>query len=658
MTRHLVPVSIYLSLLLSCNSPKEYKSFDEYPSYEGDDLELFYSPTKSVFTLWAPTAEEVRLNLYASGEGGEPIRQLPMKSSDKGTWRISVSEDLKGSFYTFQIRIGDKWLDETPGIWAKAVGVNGNRAAVIDWAATDPEGWEADKSPELKSFSDIIIYEMHHRDFSIAANSGVTHKGKFLALAENGTKGPGGVATGVDHLKELGVTHVHILPSYDYGSVDETRLQDNVYNWGYDPKNYNAPEGSYSTDPYNGAVRVSEMKQMVKTLHDNQISVIMDVVYNHVYNASDFCVNQIVPGYFSRVNEDGTYSNGSDCGNDTASERSMVRKYIVDSVKYWADEYHIDGFRFDLVGLIDTETINEVVTEVHKTHPDVIFYGEGWTMDTAVTKDGYKMTTQPNSTDVPGFAFFSDTLRDALKGHVFYTTRKGYVSGAADLADIVKGCFLGQAGDWCTTPAQSINYASCHDNMTLLDRITRSTPGVSEEERIRMNNLSASIYMTAQGIPFLQAGEEMLRTRIDASGGFVENSYNSPDSVNSIKWDTLEDETYQNVYHYYKGLIAFRKAHAALRLTNAADVNANITSVDGLDENVLAFRINGGVNGETSDGIFVIFNPNRAETSVALPDGAWDVCVNADHAGTDALTTVAGSVSVEPISAMVLVKKE
>ncbi len=426
----------------------------------------------------------------------------------------------------------------------------------------------------------------------------------------------------------------------------------------YTPENYNVPEGSYSTDPYNGAVRVSEMKQMVKTLHDNQISVIMDVVYNHVYNASDFCVNQIVPGYFSRVDADGKYSNGSDCGNDTASERSMVRKYIVDSVKYWADEYHIDGFRFDLVGLIDTETINEVVTEVHKTHPDVIFYGEGWTMDTAVTKDGYKMTTQPNSTDVPGFAFFSDTLRDALKGHVFYTTRKGYVSGAADLADTVKGCFLGQAGDWCTTPAQSINYASCHDNMTLLDRISRSTPCVSEEDRIRMNNLSAVIYMTAQGIPFLQAGEEMLRTKIDASGGFVENSYNSPDYVNSIKWDTLEDEAYQNVYNYYKGLIAFRKAHAALRLTNAADVNANITSVDGLDENVLAFRINGGVNGETSDGIFVIFNPNSTETSVTLPDGAWDVCVNADHAGTKALTTVSGSVSVEPISAMVLVKKE
>lgn len=321
MTRHLVPVSIYLSLLLSCNSPKEYKSFDEYPSYEGDDLELFYSPTKSVFTLWAPTAEEVRLNLYASGEGGEPIRQLPMKSSDKGTWRISVSEDLKGSFYTFQIRIGDKWLDETPGIWAKAVGVNGNRAAVIDWAATDPEGWEADKSPELKSFSDIIIYEMHHRDFSIAANSGVTHKGKFLALAENGTKGPGGVATGVDHLKELGVTHVHILPSYDYGSVDETRLQDNVYNWGYDPKNYNAPEGSYSTDPYNPEARIREFKEMVRGLHRNGIRVIMDVVYNHTFVGDGSNFSLTVPGYFYRHKPDGSYSDASGCGNETASER-------------------------------------------------------------------------------------------------------------------------------------------------------------------------------------------------------------------------------------------------------------------------------------------------------------------------------------------------
>ena len=631
--------------------------FNDELVYDGNDLGAVYTKEKTTFRIWTPAAGKVSLNLYEQGDGDNLIETIPMTADVKGTWVCEKTGDLNGVYYTYSVQIGNK-VNEVVDLYARSAGVNGNRGEILDLQAADPDGFDADVRPAFNNATDAVIYEVHIRDLSSDASSGIRNAGKFLGLTERGTKNREGLATGLDHILDLGVTHVQILPSFDYATVDETKPDTAQFNWGYDPENYNVPEGSYSTDPYNGAVRVAEMKQMVKVLHDNQISMIMDVVYNHVYNASDFCVNQIVPGYFSRVDADGKYSNGSDCGNDTASERSMVRKYIVDSVKYWADEYHIDGFRFDLVGLIDTETINEVVTEVHKTHPDVIFYGEGWTMDTAVTKDGYKMTTQPNSTDVPGFAFFSDTLRDALKGHVFYTTRKGYVSGAADLADTVKGCFLGQAGDWCTTPAQSINYASCHDNMTLLDRISRSTPGVSEEDRIRMNNLSAVIYMTAQGIPFLQAGEEMLRTKIDASGGFLENSYNSPDSVNSIKWDTLEDETYQNVYHYYKGLIAFRKAHAALRLTNADDVNANITSVDGLDDNVLAFRINGGVNGETSDGIFVIFNPNNAATSVTLPDGAWDVCVDADHAGTEALTTVSGSVSVEPISAMVLVKKK
>ena len=634
------------------------KEFLENYIYEENNLGVECTEEGTTFRLWSPQAECVSLNLYQTGNGGNAYERIPMKKEEKGVWSWESKEELHGVYYDYLItRNGEEVRSADP--YAKACGVNGLRSMAVNLKKTNPKGWEKDQTPE--EGPERIVYELHVKEFSWDKAGGFPeeYRGKYKAFTCRHTtlNGDGIHPTGLDYLKELGVTHIQIMPMYDYGSVNEAG-EDTEFNWGYDPVNYNVPEGSYATDARHGEVRIREMKEMIQAIHEAGFGVIMDVVYNHVYNASDFCVNQIVPGYFSRVNEDGTYSNGSDCGNDTASERSMVRKYIVDSVKYWADEYHIDGFRFDLVGLIDTETINEVVTEVHKTHPDVIFYGEGWTMDTAVTKDGYKMTTQPNSTDVPGFAFFSDTLRDALKGHVFYTTRKGYVSGAADLADTVKGCFLGQAGDWCTTPAQSINYASCHDNMTLLDRITRSTPGVSEEDRIRMNNLSAAIYMTAQGIPFLQAGEEMLRTKIDASGGFLENSYNSPDSVNSIKWDTLEDETYQNVYNYYKGLIAFRKAHAALRLTNADDVNANITSVDGLDENVLAFRINGGVNGETSDGIFVIFNPNNAATSVTLPDGAWDVCVDADHAGTEALTTVSGSVSAEPISAMVLVKKK
>ena len=636
------------------------EKFEKEFTYSGSDLGATYTPEKTTFRVWAPTADAVTLNLYGSGTPGtdDLVEQLPMTADVNGTWIAEKEGDLNGTYYTYLVSVGGN-ENEACDPYARTTGVNGKRAMVIDLAATNPDGWEKDTNPNAgKTYNDAIIYELHVRDLSSDESSGIQNKGKFLGLIETGTKTISGIPTGLDHMKDLGITHLHLLPAYDYASVDESKPDIPQFNWGYDPENYNVPEGSYSTDPYNGAVRVSQMKQMIKALHDNQISVILDVVYNHVYSAVDFCVNKIVPGYFSRMDEHGNYSNGSDCGNDTASERSMVRKYIVDSVKYWADEYHIDGFRFDLVGLLDTDTINEIVRTVHKDHPDVIFYGEGWTLDTHVTKPGYHMTTQPNSTLVPDFAFFSDTLRDALKGHVFYTDTKGYVSGGFELSDTIKGCFLGQAGDWCTTPAQSINYASCHDNMALLDRITNVTPDASREDHIRMNNLAAVIYMTAQGIPFLQAGEEMLRTKVDASGNFVENSYNAPDSVNSIKWNTLENETYRKVYEYYKGLIAFRKAHAALRLTNARDVNANITSLDGLDENVLAFHINGRINGEKSDGIFVIFNPNPARTTVALPEGAWNVCINADTAGTKALSTVSGSVSVEPISALVLVKND
>lgn len=383
----------------------------------------------------------------------------------------------------------------------------------------------------------------------------------------------------------------------------------------------------------------------------------MDVVYNHVYNATDFCFNQIVPGYFSRIDEDGKYSNGSGCGNDTASKRTMVRKYIVESVKYWADEYHIDGFRFDLVGLLDTETINEVVEEVHKYHPDVIFYGEGWTLETTLTKDGYKMATQVNSAETPDFAYFNDTIRDGLKGNVFDTKTLGFVSGGENFESTIAQCFMG-AADWCSSPSQTINYASCHDNLTLIDRISRSTPNASREDRIRMNNLSAAIYMTAQGIPFMQAGEEMLRTKQKSDGGFDENSYSSPDSVNSLKWDNLNEAEYLNVYNYYKGLIAFRKAHPALRMTNAEDVAANLTTVEGTDSGVVALEMKGRANGDSAKGMFFIFNSNNEEKQISLPEGSWDVYVNGEKAGTEVLETLSGTATATPISAMVLVKSD
>ena len=631
------------------------ETFEADFTYEGDDLGAVWTAEKTSFRVWAPTATEVMLNLYKSGTAGtdDLIESIPMTASDKGTWVAEKSGDLNGTYYTYSVTTKDG-TNEACDPYARTTGVNGQRAMVIDLDSTDPAGWENDTDPHAgANITDAVIYELHVRDLSVDESSGITNKGKYLGLIETGTTNAAGVATGLDHIKDLGITHLHLLPVYDYGSVDESKLDTPQFNWGYDPVNYNVPEGSYSTDPYDGAVRVAEFKQMVKGLHDNGISVIMDVEYNHVHSAGDFCFNKIVPGYFSRISDSGSYTNGSGSGNDTASERSMVSKYIVDSVKYWADEYHIDGFRFDQVGLIDPDTINKVIEEVHKTHPNVIFYGEGWTMGTQLTKNGYDMTTQSNSAKAPEFSFFSDTIRDALKGSVFNNAEPGYASGASGKTALIENCFLGQPG-WTKNPTQNINYASCHDNLSLFDKLALSNPNDSVADRIKMNNLAAAIYMTAQGTPFMQAGEEMLRSKPLATGGFDHNSYSSPDSVNSLKWDNLNDEAYQSVYNYYKGLIAFRKAHPALRMTTTDAVNANITVMKDLDTNVTAFQIKGGANGDTTEGIIVIFNPNKTVATVALPEGNWNVYINGETAGTTALGSYQGQVKVAPISAMVL----
>ncbi|MCI5918119.1 MAG: type I pullulanase [Roseburia sp.] len=631
-------------------------AFEEKYTYTGDDLGATWTKEKTTFRVWAPTADAVKVNLYESGtpDTDDLVEQITMEQDVNGTWVASKEGDLNGVYYTYLVTVNGA-ENEACDPYARTTGVNGKRAMVIDLSSTNPEGWDEDTDPHAgNNITDDVIYELHIRDLAMDENSGIKNAGKFLGLTETGTTTPNGTPTGIDHIKDLGITHIHLLPVYDYASVDETALDKPQFNWGYDPENYNVPEGSYSTDPYHGEVRVKEMKQMVKSLHDNDLSVIMDVVYNHVYNAGTFNFNLIVPDYFSRVDENGTYSNGSGCGNDTASERSMVRKYIVDSVCYWADEYHIDGFRFDLVGLLDTDTINEIVEEVHKDHPNVIFYGEGWELDTTTTKD-CTLATQKNSEETPDFAYFSDTIRDLLKGHVFDTSTIGYVSGETGDEEEVEKCFMG-ASDWCKSPTQTINYISCHDNMTLIDRITRSTTGTSREDRVKMNNLAAAIYLTAEGTPLMQAGEEFLRTKKNASGGFEENSYASSDSVNSLKWATLEEEEYQNVYQYYKGLIAFRKDHPVLRLTDAKDVAAHVTPVEGLDANVTAFATTGGVNGETADNMYVIFNPNQEETKVTLPDGTWSVYINGEKAGTESLGEVSGEATVDPISALVLIK--
>ena len=647
----------YRSSEMAITMPIYYstKAFEVLYTYEGDDLGANWSRERTFFRLWAPTAASVKINLYASGDYREDdlIEQVEMTADVNGTWIATVEGDLNGTYYTYCVEV-DSVVNEACDPYARAVGVNGQRAMVIDLDATDPEGWAQDLPPAPASITDAIIYELHVRDLSVDENSGITHKGKFLGLIETGTTTPEGIPTGLDHIKALGVTHIHLLPSYDYGSVDETRLEDNVFNWGYDPVNYNVPEGSYSTDPYHGEVRVKEFKQMVKGLHDNGIRVIMDVVYNHVYSGEEFCFNKIVPLFFSRVSAEGVFSAGSGCGNDTASERAMVKKYIVDSVKYWADEYHIDGFRWDLVGLIDTETINEVMEEVHKTHPHVIFYGEGWTMATNVTKEGYTMTTQVNSREVPGFAFFSDTLRDAIRGGNSNNSKPGYVANSGGFAGNISDCFLG-APAWCKSPDQSINYASCHDNHTLFDRIKMSTPDASFADRVKMNNLAAAIVMTSQGVPFIHAGEEMLRSKPLEDGTFDHNSYRSSDEVNNLKWADLSRAEYQLTNAYYQGLIAFRKAHPALRMTSAEEVAQKITKLGGLDFNVVGFHIAAGANGEENE-LIVVFNPTPNASAVKLPEGEWTIYINGDKAGTQALGNFSGTALAEPISAMVLVK--
>ena len=658
--------------------------FEAEFTYAGDDLGATWSANATTFRLWAPTAAKVIVNLYDAGNDGSKIAEHEMTKDVNGTWVVTVEGDLNGVYYTYSVTRKGETV-EACDPYARTTGVNGNRAMVIDLDSTDPRGWRKDNYVTQDSYTDAVIWELHVRDFSIDESSGVSeaNRGKYLAFTEKGTTIPGtDEATCLDYMVNLGVNYVHLLPVYDINSVDETT---GGYNWGYDPKNYNVPEGSYSTDPYNGAVRVNEFKQMVQALHNNGIGVIMDVVYNHVADAGQFCFNQIVPGYFSRIHDDGSYQSNSGCGNDTASERAMVRKYIVDSVLYWAEEYHIDGFRWDLVGLIDYETINAVMEAVHAVNPDIIFYGEGWEMCSWTTKDegewaddpySKKMTIQPNdhlvNTEAGVFAFFNDTIRNVIHGGVFTATDKGFVSG--NMSDWTKETVtLGYMGNsnWGSngasvdTPLQTINYASCHDNYTLYDNLTidaMDASGVSEvtqEIEIRaaeMNKLAAAYYITAQGVPFIHAGEEMLRSKPDAAqdNGFNHNSYASGDEINAIKWYTLRRPLVVDSVDYYTGLIAFRKAHPALRMTTEAEIQAAMSVLDTGDVNVIAVLNNGG-NGEEAQ-ILTIINADVEANTVTLPEGLWNVYVNKDDAGTEILATVEGAVEVESTSAMILVK--
>ncbi|MBR5333014.1 MAG: type I pullulanase [Muribaculaceae bacterium] len=638
-------------------------AYSSFPSYNGEDLELKVDNNGTHFTLWSPEAQAAQVLLYNTDRNSASYATLDMKKSENGTWRANVAEKLYGKFYTFRIKYNGKWLDETPGVWAKAVGTNGRRAAIIDFTTTNPVGWENDKGPEIGSIADVIIYEMHHRDFSIHPSSGIVNKGKFLALTEQGTHTLLGDKTGIDHLKELGITHVHILPSYDYNSVDESQLPENKYNWGYDPYNYNAPEGSYSTNPSNPATRILEMKQMIKALHDAGIGVIMDVVYNHTANNDDSNFSLTAPKYYYRYRQDGTYSDASGCGNETASEREQMRNYIVNSVKYWAEEYHIDGFRFDLMAIHDTETMNKVAKTLKEVNPRIFVYGEGWTCgDTPLPIE--RRALKENVAKMEGIAVFSDDLRDAVKGHYSNGENKGFATNAPGNKETVKIGIVASTAHpqvdyskgnnskfaYATAPTQIINYVSCHDDYSLTDKLNVSMKGASEEEKMRAARLAQTIVFTSQGTPFMFAGEEVFRNKKG-----IHNTYNRPDSVNAIDWSLKNKNAEQ--FNYYCELTKLRKAHPAFRMTTAEAVAKHIVFDDVKGENLISYSIKDNANGDEWKEIKLVFNGSNEAQEVKIKKGEWTIIAQDGKLKADGMgTTQGGKITVAPTSALILAR--
>lgn len=647
---------------ISCQSvKKEYTSFEEYPIPEGKLVEMEYSPIETKFTLWAPTAEEVRVLLYDSGNEGSAYQTLSLEMGEDGIWNTSIKEDLKGKFYTFNVKVNGKWLGDTPGIMAKAVGVNGKRAAVIDLRSTDPEGWANDVRPLLKDYADIIVYEMHHRDFSLDSVSGIRNKGKFLALTELGTTTSQGEKTGIDHLKELGVTHVHILPSYDYASVDESKPDKAQYNWGYDPQNYNVPDGSYSTDPYKPDVRIKEFKQMVQALHKAGIRVVLDVVYNHTFNTEESNFERTVPGYFYRQTKDGKPANGSGCGNETASDRAMMRKYMVESVLYWINEYHIDGFRFDLMGIHDIETMNEIRAAVDKIDPSIFIYGEGWAAS-APQLDQEELAMKANIYKMPRIAAFSDEMRDGLRGGwdddrkgAFLIGQPGHemsikfgLVGAVKHPQVINDSVNYSKEPWALQPTQMISYVSCHDDMCLADRLKATMPDATDEERASLHKLAETFVFTSQGVPFIFAGDEMMR---DKKG--IHNSYNSPDSINTIDW--RNKTIHHDVFDYVRELITLRKNHPAFRMGDADKVRQYMEFLPVEGSNLVAFILKDNANGDSWKNIIVAFNSRKEPAKLSIPAGRYTIVCKDGKIKQSGMGQVSGNEIIVPArSAMII----
>ncbi len=615
--------------------------------YDGDDLGHTYKASGTGFRLWAPAASGVDVLLYEAPEGGLP-QIYPLTADRGGTWVVEVPGDLKGKYYTFRLT-NDSCSLEIMDPYAIGAGVNGNRALVVDLSETNPPGWESTVRPPFQSPTDAIIYEIHMRDLSMHSNSGIKHKGKFLGFTELGTVGPDGVKTGLEHLKELGVTHVQLMPSFDFASVDERRP--GQYNWGYDPKNFNLPEGSYATDP-DGTARIKEFKRMVQALHQNGIRVVMDVVYNHTYvGASPF--ESIAPHCYYRFHPDGRPSNGSGTGNETASEQPMVRKFIVDSVRFWAREYKVDGFRFDLMALHDVETMKQVRAALNEIDPSILICGEPWTGGASPLEHSLRL--QKGNQKGLGIGVFNDNFRNAIKGDND-GTHKGFATGAGMLTTSIQRGVAGSIqydrwlSDFALHPSESINYVSAHDNLTLWDKIARSNPHDTEADRIRMDLLAQAIVFTSQGVVFLHGGEEMLRTK-----GGHHNSYRAPDVVNQLDWS--RKARYEAAFRYYQGLAQLRRAHPAFRMSTAEQVKRHLTFLEGLAPNTVAFLLDDHAGGDPWRRIMVVYNPNREAVEIPVPVGAWSVAAKDLHVG-GITEVVSRRVTVPRISMVVLFQTE
>ena len=637
-----------------------------YPMYEGNDLGLTYTAQSSTFRIWSPLAEAAEVIFYNQPIGGEPVHQAAMQRGKSGTWHITINGDHKGKYYVFKVRNKHIWSMEVPDPYVKLVGTNGRRGVVGDLRETDPLGWEKEVAPPFGNGSpspvDAVIYELHIRDASIHHSSGINAKGKFLGLTETGTRNASGLSTGLDHLKEFGVTHVHLLPSYDFSSVDESKPDTPQYNWGYDPLNYNAPEGSYSSNPVDGLTRVREFKNLVKVFHENGLRVVMDVVYNHTMFTETSWFEQLVPGYFYRRKADGTFSNASACGNETASERPMMRKFMIESLKYWVQEYHVDGFRFDLMGIHDIETMNIISRELHAIKPDILLYGEGWTAGSSPLPENLRALKQ-HAARLDGIAVFSDDIRDGIKGSVFVHEEKGFVSGRTGMEQTIRfGVVASTAhpqvdftkvnyskAPYAASPQQVISYSECHDNHILRDKLDISAPFATEKERIEMQKLANTVVLTSQGIPFLHAGSEFLRTKKG-----VENSFDSGDRINAIDWSqkTIHEDTYQ----YIRALIRMRKEHPAFRMRTASDVSSHLRFIEDTPPGVVAYHINGAAMGDSWKEIFVVFNGAAAIKSVSLPrNGSWFFHVKDNRVSGTGIPTQ--SLTLKPFSASILFRK-